>query len=226
MKEYGSFLDQYDFVVFNHSRQHWKSFNVGLKNFDEFGGLKRNDKLINAFAKYVKCSTFKRPILILFEYGSDVGKTKELIKELKIEKFVKWMPIMDRKNIMFGLSKGTFSTNAFRENITDIGGVCYEFLAAGISHLNNCIEAIENPKHKFYQSPMIHVLSEDDILNVFLDYEQNPKKYKEIGQKSKEWFDENLGLGLAQKYAELIKLLVKDRTLTQNEKIVREIFEN
>jgi hypothetical protein len=46
---------------------------------------------------------------------------------------------------------------------------------------------------------MIHVLSEDDILNVFLDYEQNPKKYKEIGQKSKEWFDENLGLGLAQK---------------------------
>lgn len=221
-----SFLEQYDFVVFNHSRQHWKSYEVGLEDFNHFGGLKRNDKLINAFSKFLKQTLYENPLLVLFEYGPDVDKTKKLINDLNIHQYIRWMPIMQRKNIMYGLSRATLSTNAFRENKTDIGGVCYESFASGVPHINNCIEAIENPKHKFYQSPMIHALSEDDILNIFLDYEKNTQKYKKIGQESKEWFDEHLGLGLSQKYVTLIQMLVDDEFLTQNDKKIRDIFEN
>lgn len=220
-----SFLEQYDFIVFNHARQHWKSYNVGLKDFEKFGGLKANNKLIKAFANFVKVSKYKKPLLVLFEYGPDFNETKKLVRELKIEEFVKWMPTMNRKNILYGLSKATFSTNAFRENTTDIGGVCYESLAIGIPHINNCFEAIKNSNHKFYKSPMIHALSEEDIFNIFIDYEKNPNKYKEIGKKSKEWFDEYLGLGLAKRYVKLIELLANNKLLTQNDKIIRDIFE-
>lgn len=220
-----SFLEQHDFIIFNHSRQHWKSYNIGLEDFNHFGGLKRNDKLVKAFSLFLKYNFYKNPLLVLFEYGPDVYQTKELIKELNIQDYVKWMPTMQRKNILYGLSKATLSTNAFRENKTDIGGVCYESFAVGVPHLNNCIDAIENPKHKFYQAPMIHALSEYDILNIFLDYQENTQKYKKIGQKSKEWFDEYLGLGLAKRYVKLIELLANNKLLTQNDKIIRDIFE-
>ncbi|MDN5080229.1 hypothetical protein ACOL3L_07355 [Aliarcobacter butzleri] len=221
-----SFLEQHDFIIFNHSRQHWKSYNIGLEDFNHFGGLKRNDKLVKAFSLFLKYNFYKNPLLVLFEYGPDVYQTKELIIELNIQDYVKWMPTMQRKNIMYGLSKATLSTNAFRENKTDIGGVCYESFAVGVPHLNNCIDAIENPKHKFYQAPMIHALSEYDILNIFLDYQENTQKYKKIGQKSKEWFDEHLGLGLAKKYVTLLEMLIEDKFLTQDNKKVKNIFES
>jgi len=220
------FLDNRDFIVFNHSRQFWKSSHPALIDCDKFGGPKRNDKLIKAFSKFIKVTTFNAPVLVLFEYGVDVDASKKLIDELNIQQYVYWMPTMNRKNIMYGLQKATFSTNAFRENKTDIGGVCYESLAAGVPHINNCIEANEDRNHKFYQSPMIHALSEDDILDIFKDYEKNPEKYREIGMRSKEWFDKNLGIGLAEKYVELIQLLIKDKSLTQNDAVVRRLLEN
>ncbi|QIW09665.1 hypothetical protein [Francisella sp. LA112445] len=220
-----SFLDKYDFIVFNHSRQYWCSNIDELDDFSKYGGAKRNDKLIKAFARFIKITAFSNPILVLFEYGPDVESSKKLVNKLDISKYVVWMPVMDRKNTMYGLSKATFSSNAFRESKTDIGGVCYESLAAGTLNLNNCIEAIENPEHKFFNSPMIHALSDNDILKIFLDYESSPQKYKKMSQVSKEWFEENLGVGLAKKYVKLIKLLVKNRKLTQNDIEVRSLFE-
>ena len=219
-----SFLGQYDFIVFNHARQHWKSYNVGLKDFEKFGGLKANNKLIKAFANFVKVSKYKKPILILFEYGNDVDESKELIEILGVKDFVKWMPKMNRRNILYGLSKANLATNAFRENMLDIGGVCFEAISVGVPLINNCQDSNNNQNHKFYNSPMIHALSEEDIFNIFIDYEINPKKYEEIGKKSKEWFDDHLGIGLAKQYSELIHLMVEDKEVTQNDDRVLKIF--
>jgi len=227
MKLWG-FIKNHDFIVFNHSRQYWRS-NIkedNISEFDKYGGLKRNDKLIKAFARFIKVTRLKSPILVLFEYGIDVESSKQLITELGINKYVKWMPTLPRKYILYGLSKATFSANAFRENIVDIGGVCYESMAVGTTLINNCIEVIKDKKYKFYNAPIVHALSEDDILNIFIDYEKNPKKYKEIGKKSKEWFDKHLGIGLAKKYVKLIELLTKDKTLTCKDERVKKIFKN
>jgi hypothetical protein len=219
-----SFLDEYDFIVFNHSRQYWVNNDEKLDDYDKYGGLKRNDKLIYAFAEFIKITKYKKPVLVLFEYGPDVGETKKMISSLGLESYVRWMPTMERKHIMLGLERATFSSNAFRENKTDIGGVCYESLSAGTPHITNCIEATTNPLHKFYMAPMIHAICEKDILNVFLTYEANPSVYKNIGAESKKWFDENLGMGLAKKYKQLIEILGANKLLTQNDQVIQKII--
>jgi glycosyltransferase involved in cell wall biosynthesis len=221
------YLDNHDFVAFNHSRQLW-SINryPELTDFDEFGGIKRNDKVLQAFSMFIKKTKFESPLLVLFEYGNDIDDTKALVKTLEIENYVKWMPITNRKNIMYGLAKASLATNAFRENMSDIGGVCYESFACGVPVINNCVDVINDPRHKFFNSPMIHALSEDDILNIFIDYESDKKKYIKIGEISKKWFDENLGVGLAKKYIKLMNVLSSDYNLTQNDKEVKDILCN
>lgn len=218
------FLKNYDFTVLNHSRQYWRSNEDNLIDYNEFLGAKRNDKLVKAFASYIQDTRFKRPLLILFEYGTDVSETKKLINELNLDSFVKWMPKMNRKNIIYGLQNVTFTSNAFRENLEDIGGVSYEALASGSLHLNNCIKAINNKNHKFYKAPMIHALSENDILRIFKDYEENMEKYVGIANKSLKWFDENLGIGLAKKYEKLFKYMYSSKN-NYEIKDMRKIFD-
>jgi len=220
-----SFLKKHDFIVFNHSRQIWCSNPDNLKDFDKYKGNKRNDKTIKAFAKFLKITKFKNPVLVLFEYGPDVECSKKLINELGIQNYVKWIEKSYRKEIMIGLKRASLAVDQVRERICGIGGTSYEILASGVPLLTFTNGVIQDKKNLFYNAPIVEVLTEDDIFNVFIDYEKNPQKYKEIGKKAKEWFDENLGIGLAKKYVKLIELLVKDKTLTQNDKAVREIFE-
>ena len=150
---------------------------------------------------------------------------KKLINELGIQNYVKWIEKSYRKEIMIGLKRASLAVDQIRERICGIGGTSYEILASGVPLLTFTNGVIQDKKNLFYNAPIVEVLTEDDIFNVFIDYEKNPQKYKEIGKKAKEWFDENLGIGLAKKYVKLIELLVKDKTLTQNDKAVREIFE-
>jgi len=114
-------------------------------------------------------------------------------------------------------------TDQFREYIsTGLSSVSYEVLSSSVPLVTH------NSKitNYFRESPIIEALTENDILNVFIDYEKNSKKYQSIGEESGKWFNENLGLGLAKKYVKLIRLLVNDKTLTQNNKLVRDVFEN
>lgn len=221
------FLDNHDFIVFNHSRQWWKSKGIDtLKDFESYGGIKRNDKVINAFAKFIKKTNFSNPILVLFEYGLDTEFSKELVKSLNIEKYVKWMPISNRIDIMLGLKKATFTTNSFRENMIDIGGVCYESLACGTCHINNYEEIKTKKELLFHDSHMLHALSVEEIYSIFVDYEKDSEKYRELAKKSKEWFNKKLGIGLVEKYLELIKLLNSDKSLTQEDISIKKILKS
>lgn len=188
------FLKSNDLIIFNHARQMWSdnSFNIS----------KGNDVLIRAFARIVNEEIFNNPLLILFEYGIDVEKSKNLINELNIEKYVKWMPTMHRKNIMYGLKKADLVTNSFVEGIVDIGGCVYEGLASGSLVLNN-MEALPS-EHKFYNSPIIDARTEKDIFNILCDYKVNKHKYSGIKKYSSKWFDENLGEGLVDNYIGLL----------------------
>ena len=103
--------------------------------------------------------------------------------------------------------------------------ILYESLAVGVPHLNNCKDSVEDINHKFFNSPMIHALTEDNIYKEFIDYEQNSLKYKYLKNISKTWFDSNLGIGLAKKYIVLFKLLITNKEFKKNDNLVRIIFE-
>ncbi|MFW0696461.1 hypothetical protein ACN09X_08735 [Aliarcobacter butzleri] len=192
-----SFLKDKDLVVFNHSRQLWK------KNI--FNISKGNNIIIEAFSKIVNEGFFKNPILVLFEYGDNVEDSKLLIRKFGIEHFVHWMPVMPRKEILQGLQNADFVANSFNSKEIDIGGVVYEGLASGSVVLNNMNNLPSN--HIFTSSPVVHALEVEQIYAIFLDFAKNKSKYSKIRDYSKEWFDENLGLGLAKKYKNILESL-------------------
>ncbi|HEY0771085.1 MAG TPA: hypothetical protein VGD31_12205, partial [Sphingobacteriaceae bacterium] len=215
-----TFLQQHDFIVFSQSRHYWKSNPELIPDFEQHGGLKRNDKLIHAFARFIRQSKFKSPILILFAYGYDVEASKNLIDELGIERNVKWMPIMDRKSIMSALPYVSLGADQFRQGWSGTsGGSGSEILAASKPLITYTNGAINDPSDPFYGSPIIDALEEEEIINVFLDYELAPQKYENIGRLSGEWFDENLGVGLAKKYLKLFTWLYENplKKINQNQ---------
>lgn len=216
-------LDSSDFIVFNHSRQYWTSNYDQFSDFEQFGGGKRNDKLIKAFAKFLKTTAFKFPLLVLFEYGYDLSASKQLITELNIEENILWMPISPRKVILVLLQNyACLGTDQFRENISSgYSGTAFEVLSSGVPLLTHN----SKPDDFYKNSPIIDCLSIDDIFNVFIDYEKNPEKYKKIGIKSQEWFNQYLGVGSANKFVKLIELFSTEKLLTQNDREVRDIFE-
>jgi len=212
-----SFLDRHDFIVFNHARQEWRS---------DRGTNKGSDRVIRAFAKYLKITKFKAPILVLFEYGTDVQYSKELIEDLKIQQYVKWIPKSHRRDIMIGLQRADFGTDQIKENMSGTGGTANEVLASGVALITYTNGAVADRTSPFYKAPLIDVLTVDDIFNRFIDYEKNPKKYKDMGREAKDWYDKNLGIGLTEKYLKMFELLIADRNLNQNSREIRAIFEN
>jgi len=209
------FLQEHDFVVFNHARQEWLS---------QSGTNKGSDKIIKAFAQFRKQTQFKRPILVLFEYGTDVEASKELIEKLNIQKFVRWMPKSHRKEIMSALQKADFGTDQIKKNMSGTGGTANEVLASAVALITHTNGAIEDASSLFYKAPLVDVLSTKEIVAVFREYEQNPSKYQAIATAAKQWYDENLGIGLAKKYKALFELLVWNKNVTQEDAVVRNIF--
>lgn len=205
------FLEEHDFIVFNHSRQLWFSNPDSLPDFEEFRGNKRNDKVVRAFAEFLCITKFKKPVLVLFEYGVDVARTKELIAQLKIEGNVRWVPKSPRREILKGLKKADIAVDQLREGLCGIGGTTYEILCSGTVAVSHTQGALADKTHAFYGAPIVDVLSIEELLSVFIDFEHHPEKFAEIAQKSQNWFIENLGSYLTDKYVSIISNIYESK---------------
>jgi glycosyltransferase involved in cell wall biosynthesis len=216
-------LAERDFVVFNHSRHIWRSNPDGMSDFAAHGGNKRNDKGIRAFAKFVRTTSFRSPVFVTFEYGPDVAHSKDLVAALGIEKHVIWKPLSERRQIMHGLRHASLALDQFRHGLSGIGGVGYEVMASGVPLLTHTNGAAADATHPFYGAPIVDVLEEDEIFDVFVDCERNPHRYRALGLAGKKWFDNNIGVGLVQRYHELFHLLCGGKELTQESVEVRQV---
>lgn len=217
-------LEEYDFIVSNHSRHIWTSNPDCLCDFNLYGGNKRNDRLFRAFASFLKTTKFCNPLLITFEYGCDVEQSKKLACSLGIEDRVKWFPKSERRFILKVIASANLGVDQLREGISGIGGTGYELMASGVPLLTHTNGALKDNKHPFYNAPIIDVLTEEDLLKIFHDYEKFPEKYIEIGKKSKEWFDNHLGKNLAKKYALLLRKLYANKSLTTEDWEISSVF--
>ncbi len=200
-----NFLRDYDFVVFHHGRHLWKTCDGELPGGPELGGNMRNDKVIRAFARFVEESAYTNPVLVMFEYGPDVEATRELVSSLGIASRVKWMPIMQRKEVMAGLSRSHVCCAEFREGLCGFGSTCMEAMCLGIPLLTHTRGMLEASDHYLYKAPIIDALSEEDILKVLKDYERDPAPMKEIGEAGRAWYDKYLGIDLTRHYLNRFK---------------------
>jgi hypothetical protein len=191
----------HDLIIFHHSRHMWA--NSSKKELVNTLGSKRNDKLIEGFAKFVKESSAGNPCLVLFEYGLDVDLSKELIKNLKIESNVIWMPLMPRREIMRAITYADIGAGEFGKSWYSYGTI-YEFMAMGKPVMHYREDSLYRGLYpELY--PMIHANSPDEIAEALKDYSRRPDYYRSLGEEGRFWFQKYAVEHPLNKYMDIIK---------------------
>lgn len=190
------------FRIFSHMRHHWV-YDKRLYDVDTWPQFNKNNQwLIEGFARLVADYPAARAKLILVEWGKDVNHTKQLCASLDIERDVIWLPLLKRKQISRILSYccdiavGEFCTN--RGAIW--GSTGWEGLASGRPllqafnfHPNEFIELFGHPPPE-----LLDAKSSEDVYDNLVRVYRDPKLRESLGISSKQWFDKNNGISLAE----------------------------
>lgn len=168
----------HDLVVFSSNRHIW--VNPNAYNWD-----KGTERLIRGFARFV-ASGRASAALVLFEYGIDVEHSRRLVAELGIEDQVFWFPVMDRRELMTGLSLADFGVGELAHSFVTCGTI-FEALALEkplLGYREDHLYGRDFPE--LY--PMANVGSAEDIAAVFADFCERPDHYRAMGQTGRRWF--------------------------------------
>jgi len=200
-------LNKSDFSVISHARNLWHRKNYYSQDEWKLQN-KHNDWLIFSFSKFIQLKIVSTPLLILFDYGEDVKHTQDLIVKLDLEKYVVWMPKLERKQIMWFISKVDVGIGEFYELPQMLfGGTGYEILSMGLP----LIQGFNFPNNSFTsyfnipEPPLLPVKEEMDVFKHLVDLAKDKNYRKNIGQESKKWFDQYCGIGLAEKWVDIIR---------------------
>lgn len=196
-----------EFTVLHHSRLKWK--NPGHYSKDAWvNENKNNDWLLRAFAELVKNRPSIKAQLLIVEYGPDIVATKQLATKLAIDCYITWLPKMERRELMWLLSRISVGVGEFYNVPRMIwGGTGWETLASA----KPLLQGFNFKEDEFEQifgyppPPMLPVRKQDDILQHLLDMADQPQKLTKIGQAAKVWFNQYNGIGLAKQWLELLK---------------------
>lgn len=194
LESYVSLMKQSDLVVFSHVAH----------NYITVFTAKKNDVLIKGFAKFSKNqSKFKKPLLVLLDKGADVEYSKQLIRELNIESQVLWIPLLQRKEIMLLLQYAQIGGSEFYGYLW--GGTGWEFMASGLPILHNTGLSKEQFEEKLGipYPPIYECKTDDDVARHLMHFDVH--EGKRVGKALQNWFNDNNGKALADKYVALIK---------------------
>ena len=199
-------MEQYDFKCFTHARQMWAR-QSGFSPEEWASYNKNNDWLIGGFAQYLKSDPQANALLIALEYGPDVDRSKALIRELGIEKRVLWLPKMPRKELMYILGLCEIGVGEFTIDPGCIwGGTGWEVMAAGKPLLQSFNFSEDGYRQHFGHPPppILDVKSQDDVALHLRAMAADRKRMKAVGERSRDWFNEHNGIGLAKKWLDLL----------------------
>ena len=168
------------FIVFHHCRHQWY-------DQDEIN-YKGNDKLIKGFGKFIQQNKEIKASLILFEAGEDVDRSKNLIKILNIEDYVKWFPVTDRKDIMIGISLCDVGV----AEIGNLSWITYSTVCEFMCMSKPIIMYREDELYKDsyeYLYPILKASDNEDVASALTKVYNDRKLSSDMGEKSKKWFD-------------------------------------
>jgi glycosyltransferase involved in cell wall biosynthesis len=201
-----------EFTLLHQSRLMWS--NPGHYSKDEWiRENKNNDWLLHAFAELMKSRPALKACLLIVEYGPDVATTKRLAAELEIDKYIHWLPKMDRRELMWILARVSVGVGEFYDLPKILwGGTGWEALASGKPLLQgfNFEEGEFAQIYGYPPPPMLPVRNQEDILRHLLDMADYPEKREEIGRGAKEWFNRYNGIGLAKQWLEILMVPRED----------------
>jgi glycosyltransferase involved in cell wall biosynthesis len=185
-----------DFVFFHPSRHMWQS----LQREDLTKG---NDKLIKAYAQFVKKNKEISSRLICIEAGEDVGESKKLITKLGIQDNIIWIPHQIREELIkyYAISDIIFDFFGYGT----YGVVTIEAMAMGkpvCVHLDNNVAELMGLDST---PPITNVNTEEEIFHSISENTIDKFKLENQGQMSREWVLENHYSKPTEKYLNLYK---------------------
>jgi len=200
-------LSDYEFIVFNCSRQIWIKPDSWHKS-SAWHESKHNDWLVNGFNQLTNEKPNIKCLLVLVEYGPDVSATKRLVKELGISDKVYWLKKLSRKQILQILLKVQVGVSEFRTLDEMIwGGSGWEILASGKPMMQTFRfnEGVFEEKFGYPPPPILKVYTASDVYVHLLEMATNSYLRENIGKQAKNWFKTYNGQNLAAQW--LQKLL-------------------
>lgn len=192
--------NEFEIVIFHHTRHSWSTSPNKMSN-------KRNDLLFKGVAACLQKTHDKSICVVTLEYGPDVNASKNLIKKLGIEGNVFWLESMQRKDILPLLEHADIGAVDFGMSWVQ-GGVLYEYLQSGLT----VMQVREDSAHKLaFESlyPCINVRSESEVCDALIKYLSEKDRLKEIGDASKNWFENSIIEEPLNKYKNLFRLLAE-----------------
>lgn len=197
---------QSDFSALSHTRHKWVQ-PAGISVAEWKTQDKNNDWSILGFAELLRQGIVKKPLLILFEYGEDAHHSKKLCEELNISEYVIWMPKLDRKTIMWIISKVDVGIGEFYELPNMLfGGTGYEVLASGKPLIQgfNFSEEEFSDMYKISYPPLLAVTKPEDVIRHLITIAHSPEIKLKIGSDSRKWFDRYCGIELAKQWLAIL----------------------
>lgn len=172
---------EFGFIILHHCSHNWFSQKNNLYT-------KGNDKVITAFSDYIKQSKAnKKACLVLLEYGPDVSQSKKMINDLGIANYVYWLPKQQRKNLISCVNMSDIGIGELSNEGWLTYSVIVEFILMNkpvIHYRNSKLYANDYPD--LY--PMVDTNQPEVVTQTLIDYENNPEKYKEMGESAKAWY--------------------------------------
>ena len=139
--------------------------------------VKGNDKLFRAFARFINHGYQATLRCVDWGYEDDIVAAKQLVKVLKIEKYIEWVPPYSKPNLIKVYNQ---ADAVFDQFILGSGGTaCYEAMSCGkpvVIYLNE-----ENRKCFGEMPPVMNGKTVDAIFKTMIHLTQ-PDIRKKIGQ--------------------------------------------
>lgn len=191
-------MDAASLAIFSHVSHFWK--NLPVAHYMAGVG-KRNQWLIEGFARYVRASGDRGALLVMVEYGPDVPASRERIEQLGIADQVLWLPLMNRLQIMAMLDHADIGGSEFAGMLW--GGAGWEFLSKGVPMLHYLDDPESYALADRPLPPFFNVGSPDDIAAVLAGHDRT--ELKSVGAGAAEWYDRYQGRALVAQYLSLLE---------------------
>ncbi|HVE61226.1 MAG TPA: hypothetical protein VNA26_05375, partial [Chitinophagaceae bacterium] len=163
-----------------------------------------NDKLIRGYADFINSHPGVKAKLILFEYGSDVHHTRQLIDQLGIQEHIVWFSKMPRKHIMYVIHNSDMVVGELIHSWLTYC-VVFETLAMGkpLMHKRDDKYFVEEYSSLY---PMVHADSKETVSEGLKNLLKNKQEVMQLGTKGKEWF---LQYGVKKPLEHIVQIIKK-----------------
>lgn len=170
-----------DFIVFSQNRQGWRWYG--------------NDQLAQGFKKFLAQNKGARAYLLMFEFGWDLGKSKKMIADLKLEENVIWLSKMPRYEVIDIVRSSNVLGNELVPLPVIQSGSLMEGFALGIPNIQYRLDdEIENLIDSL--PPILNARNPDDIAVHLNKCYNEPDYCRDIGSKAKIWFEKHVNASL------------------------------